>query len=257
MDDTNSSAETENPEKKERRRVLKAGGAALTLGVAGATGTVLIGSSPVLASEINTGAEDVLLDDEYSNVEEVSIEPEMIVDWADFSDGIDSFDIEISSQVEMLRDEDTVEVDVRDDADFQEPDCWGTKAEDGEDEFETALDIETSGDEDDAVQSLEGDLDDSDGEVTIALEEIQFIDGGTHDSDLFPNGIDEQEYAGTELTLEADITAQGNGGETATESVDSLSFQVVIDHPESEGSETDATIQDVEFQADTDSDGGN
>lgn len=149
----------------------------------------------------------MVLDDEYEDVEEVTIEPTVTVDWEHFSEGISSFDIEIESVGETISDEENIAVDVDEDSDFQAPDSWESYDDDLEDETVTVLDIDGVSDGDDeAVESVDGDLSESDGTATI----------------------------------------------------DSLSFQVVVDHPENtSNSGSKASIQQLGFQANTGGEGTN
>lgn len=208
-----------------RRALIEAAGAGLGVAVAGGAG-LWYGTRPAVAlgsGQLN--AEDAVLDDNESGVENVYIQPtfgevgnenEDGIEWSNFSQGVEQINVKVEVTVD--------------------------------DQSELLYDIEGAESEPSGVDSIEtndSELTDTSGSLTLELERRDIIsDSGSFTKEDFPQNVPDGEVESQEVELIVMVTLEGSGN-NPTISTDA-SFDVIVDNAEAEGSHeadanTDAT----------------
>lgn len=187
-----------------RRRLIK--GIGVTAG-AGAVGgaSIVYASQPALAAHGDFSAGDTSVDTTDGDISDVSVAPDLTVEWGDFSDGVSGFDITVSAGT---ADNNT------------NPATNGSL---------TGLDGDTENPDVSTFSTGDNTLTDTDGTVDIVLPEISLVgtDNALTDGEL-PTVNDEGGSATTTVHYDVEVTANSiNGDSTGTDTV-SGQFDVTV-----------------------------
>ena len=249
-----------------RRNALKGGATIAGAAAVGGLGMLYL-SQPVVASEIDDGADDVIFDDPDENVvsvTDVTIQPDIAVEFSNYSSGVDEMELEITVQVDAEQEDGEYSGD---------QDTWdapttssdsitvrGTVATDGSEqgmelEFDDestlgTFQVETT----DFTDQTSSDIDDppeADFEFldSISLQDILEQDGDIDTGiEMFPQDIDADHYGLSVVDLNYEVTLRSDAGDDNSDSSPDHEFDVVV---ENEGGSVDDSVVD----SNTDGDG--
>lgn len=113
--ETNMESNEEHPRSEDDRAMTRRRLVTLAGGVVAVATTAAVGSDPAAASaDAAFEAADVTIENNDGTIEHVSVEPEIDVEWENFTDGVERMEIELDAIVDEAEDriyEETVEAD--------------------------------------------------------------------------------------------------------------------------------------------------
>jgi len=233
-----------------RRTVLKIGSGAV-FGTAIGGGTILYASQPAAAATQVDTAATVELDSNQQDVTAVTIAPDIGFEWSDFSNGVSDFQLDVDVTTQAGLDEQAMNDLLPDGQSIDASTIvtsWNnqsskTSAVDVVSSSEFGIDGSGNSDVDDVTAGSDSSFTDASGTGTVNLAE-QSIASSSFSPGLYPQGIGDDEAAGTRVTINItlDVRDGSSGGSEATITYDTIEYGVIVDNPSSGGTEGETTL---------------